>query len=52
MVIQMTNDEFEKKLKQTNLSQNTITSYLHTHKQFFNMYEDVNKKIYCLIKGF
>ena len=33
MVIQMTADEFEKKLRQTNLSQNTIDSYMHTIKK-------------------
>lgn len=52
MVIQITNDEFEKKLRQTNLSQNTIASYLHTYKQFFSMYEDVNKKNLLSYKGF
>ena len=52
MVIQMTADEFEKKLKQTNLSQNTIDSYMHTIHQFFSMYEEAMKKIYYLIKAF
>ena len=52
MVIQMTADEFEKKLKQTNLSQNTIDSYMHTIKQFFGMYEDVTKKNLLSYKGF
>ena len=52
MVIQMTIDEFEKKLKQTNLSQNTIDSYRHTIKQFFGMYEDVTKKNLLSYKGF
>jgi len=52
MVIQMTADEFEKKLKQTNLSQNTIDSYMHTIHQFFSMYEDVTKKNLLSYKGF
>ena len=52
MVIQMTADEFEKKLKQTNLSQNTIDSYMHTINQFFSMYEDVTKKNLLSYKGF
>lgn len=52
MVIQMTADEFEKKLKQTNLSQNTINSYMHTINQFFSMYEDVTKKNLLSYKGF
>ena len=52
MVIQMTADEFEKKLKQTNLSQNTIDSYMHTINQFFSMYEEVTKKNLLSYKGF
>ena len=52
MVIQMTSDEFEKKLKQTNLSQNTIDSYMHTINQFFSMYEDVTNKNLLSYKGF
>lgn len=52
MVIQMTADEFEKKLKQTNLSQNTIDSYMHTIGQYFSMYEEVTKKNLLSYKGF
>lgn len=52
MVIQMTADEFEKKLKQTNLSQNTIDSYMHTIHQFLSMYEEVTKKNLLSYKGF
>ena len=52
MVIQMTSDEFEKKLKQTNLSQNTIDSYMHTIHQFFSMYEEAMKKNLLSYKGF
>lgn len=52
MVIQMTSDEFEKKLKQTNLSQNTIDSYMHTIHQFFSMYEEVTKKNLLSYKGY
>jgi len=52
MVIQMTADEFEKKLKQTNLSENTIDSYMHTIKQFISLYEEVNKKNLLSYKGY
>lgn len=52
MVIQMTTDEFDKKLHQTNLSQNTIDSYMHTLKQFNSLYEEVNKKNLLSYKGF
>ena len=48
----MTADEFEKKLKQTNLSQNTIDSYMHTIGQYFSMYEEVTKKNLLSYKGF
>ena len=52
MVIQMTADEFERKLNQTNLSQNTIDSYMHTLHQYMSMYEDVTKKNLLSYKGF
>ncbi len=52
MVIQMTLDEFVKKLHQTNLSQNTIDSYSHTLKQYLSMHEEINKKNLLSYKGY
>ena len=37
-------DEFEKYLKQSNLSSNTISSYLFTLKQFIKQYENLTLK--------
>ena len=37
-------DEFEKYLKQSNLSSNTISSYLFTLKQFMKQYENLTLK--------
>ena len=37
-------EEFEKYLKDQNLSQNTIISYMYTVKQFHKRYETVTRK--------
>ena len=43
-------DEFESYLKQSNLSENTISSYLFTLKQFVMQQGDFTLKTYVLIK--
>ena len=46
-------NSFEKQLKQTNLAQNTIVSYLHSLKQYIDMYDGVfTKKNLLSYKGF
>lgn len=46
-------NEFEKQLKQTNLSQNTIESYCHALKQYLEMYDGVfSKKNLLSYKGY
>ena len=45
--------EFEKQLKQTNLSPNTIESYRHSLRQYVEMYDGVfTKKNLLSFKGF
>ena len=49
----MENDEtFEEYLKRTNLSKNTLTSYLWTVKYFNEHYETINKENLLAYKGY
>ena len=52
MVIQTKIDEFEHKLNQSNLSKNTINSYMQTIKSFFSTYEEITKKNLLAFKGY
>lgn len=52
MVILLNIDEFERKLKQTNLSENTISSYMHTLKQYSSLHEEISKKSLLSYKGY
>lgn len=45
-------EEFAKKLRQTNLAQNTIESYTHSIRQYFNNYSEITKKNLFSYKGF
>ena len=46
-------DNYEKQLRQTNLAENTITSYRHSLKQYIEMYDGVfTKKNLLSFKGF
>lgn len=47
-----TEDEFLKYLTLSNLSQNTIYCYLHSIRQFFNMFKHLNKQNLLSYKGF
>ena len=40
----MKTEEFEMYLRSTNLSENTISSYLFAVKQFFGQYDEVTKR--------
>lgn len=43
---------FEKSLKKTNLSKNTISAYCHAVAQFFDSHNEINKKNLLAHKGF
>ena len=45
-------DEFENKLMQSNLSKNTIDSYIYTVRNFYSVYEEVTKKNLLAYKGY
>ena len=42
--MKLSTQEFKNKLKQTNLSKNTIESYAFTINQFFLMYKEITKQ--------
>ncbi len=45
------NNEFKKYLEKSNLSKNTISSYISTIKMFNNMFGDINKRNLLAFKG-
>lgn len=47
-----TSDLFEKELKASNLSNNTITSYKTTVKQFYSMHRSITSKDLLQFKAY
>ena len=46
------NSEFKKYLEKSNLSENTISSYIATIKMFNKIFGDINKKNLLAFKGY